>query len=307
MLDLLRLRTLQRFGEFGTISATAAALGYTPSAVSQQLAGLEREMGTALIERTARSASLTPAGRALVARSKDLLALAEDIESELAHLAGTVTGRLVITTIPNLAAVVATSLISLQADHPGLDLTLKESSAETALLDVTSHRSDLAVIDSWASPPASPPEGLRPYLLHTDPIHLTYPATAGRYNAPQTREELAQLISSHVWISAPRGHGSRIAGDHFLEQLQAEPLRRWEFEGLLTIADLVSAEAGVALLPELVTRAHQERLGRTTLPRPMNRRLTAVTRHTAQQQPAITAAISSIRHSLRNPSNEPHS
>jgi len=59
MLDVHRLRLLLEFAQRGTIAATAAALGYTPSAVSQQLATLEREAGTALLDRTPRAAELT--------------------------------------------------------------------------------------------------------------------------------------------------------------------------------------------------------------------------------------------------------
>src|SRR6266568_3072905 len=63
MLDLHRLRLLQEFAARGSIARTAAVLGYTPSAVSQQLAALEREAGTALLDRSARRAELTDAGR----------------------------------------------------------------------------------------------------------------------------------------------------------------------------------------------------------------------------------------------------
>src|SRR6266542_2712682 len=67
MLDSHRLRLLKEFAERGTIVAAAAALGYTPSAVSQQLARLEREAGVTLLDRTARAAELTDAGRRLAA------------------------------------------------------------------------------------------------------------------------------------------------------------------------------------------------------------------------------------------------
>src|ERR1035438_4072005 len=60
MLDLHRLRLLQEFSARGSIARTAAVLGYTPSAVSQQLAALEREAGTALLDRSARPGSSPP-------------------------------------------------------------------------------------------------------------------------------------------------------------------------------------------------------------------------------------------------------
>src|SRR5260370_789467 len=75
MLDTHRLRLLREFAERGTIAATAAALGYTPSAVSQQLAALEREAGAVLLDRTARAAELTDAGRRLADHAGRILAL----------------------------------------------------------------------------------------------------------------------------------------------------------------------------------------------------------------------------------------
>jgi DNA-binding transcriptional LysR family regulator len=77
MLDLRRLSLLQRFAALGSINATAAEVGYSPSAVSQQLATLEREAGIALIERTAQSANLTDAGRELAEQAAEILSAVE--------------------------------------------------------------------------------------------------------------------------------------------------------------------------------------------------------------------------------------
>src|ERR1035441_9288643 len=84
MLDTHRLRLLKEFAERGTIVAAATALGYTPSAVSQQLATLEREAGVALLDRTARTAELTDAGRRLAGHAERILALVEEAEADLA-------------------------------------------------------------------------------------------------------------------------------------------------------------------------------------------------------------------------------
>src|SRR5258708_35654604 len=89
MLDIRRLRMLHEFAARGSIARTADALGYTPSAVSQQLAALEREAGTALLDRTARSAGLTDAGRRLAQHAERILAMVEEAEADLpAHAAG---------------------------------------------------------------------------------------------------------------------------------------------------------------------------------------------------------------------------
>src|SRR3954462_3756237 len=77
MLDVRRLRLLRALAQRGTIAAVAEAHTYTPSAVSQQLAALEREAGVALLTRTGRRVALTPAGRTLVGHAEEVLAALE--------------------------------------------------------------------------------------------------------------------------------------------------------------------------------------------------------------------------------------
>src|SRR5436190_21968935 len=87
MLDLHRLRLLREVHERGSVHAAAAALGYSPSAVSQQLTVLERETGTVLLERVGRNVRLTAAGRVLVSHAASLLEGVEAAEAELASVA----------------------------------------------------------------------------------------------------------------------------------------------------------------------------------------------------------------------------
>src|SRR2546430_15696063 len=99
MLDLHRLRLLQEFAARGSIAKTAAVLGYTPSAVSQQLAALEREAGTALLDRSARRAELTDAGRRLAGHAEPILAMVEGPETDPSTQAQEPAGRAVPTAL----------------------------------------------------------------------------------------------------------------------------------------------------------------------------------------------------------------
>src|SRR3954468_13703983 len=110
MLDVRRLRLLREFAERGSIAATAKALGYTASAVSQQLAVLEREIGTALLDRTARSAELTDAGRRLAGHAERILAMVEEAETDLSAEATEPAGRVVATAFPSAAVAFAPAL-----------------------------------------------------------------------------------------------------------------------------------------------------------------------------------------------------
>src|SRR3954451_16343288 len=93
MLDVRRLNVLREVARRGSFSAAADALSFTPSAVSQQVAALEREAGTTLLERNARGVRLTEAGAALVTHADAILARIEDAEDELAAIARLRGGR----------------------------------------------------------------------------------------------------------------------------------------------------------------------------------------------------------------------
>ena len=101
MLDVKRLRVLREVSMRGSFSAAAESLAYTQSAVSQQIAALEREAGTVLVERRARGVHLTEAGRALVAHADVILARLADAEAELEAIAGMRGGRLRLVSFPD--------------------------------------------------------------------------------------------------------------------------------------------------------------------------------------------------------------
>src|SRR5919107_4801269 len=100
MLDLKRLRVLREVATKGSFSAAADSLAYTQSAISQQIAALEREAGTVLVVRNARGVHLTEAGRALVRHADVILARLADAEAELDAIAGVRGGRLRLASFP---------------------------------------------------------------------------------------------------------------------------------------------------------------------------------------------------------------
>src|SRR5918998_6367922 len=93
MLDVKRLRVLREVARQGSFSAAADALSYTQSAISQQIAALERETATALVDRNARGIRLTDAGEALVRHADAILTRITDAEAELEAIAGLRGGR----------------------------------------------------------------------------------------------------------------------------------------------------------------------------------------------------------------------
>src|ERR671936_1095137 len=100
MLDVRRMRVLREVAARGSFSAAADALSYTQSAVSQQIAALERESGTKLVERSARGVRLTDAGEALVRHTEAVLSNLAEAEAELEAIAGLRGGRVRLGLVP---------------------------------------------------------------------------------------------------------------------------------------------------------------------------------------------------------------
>src|SRR5947199_70403 len=129
MLDVRRMRVLKEGAAQGSFSAAAEALSFTQSAVSQQIAALERESGAKLVERRARGIRLTPAGQAVVSHADAILARLDDAEQELAAIAGLKGGRLRVASFQSAGAtLVPRALAEFHRRHREVDLSA--SSAE---------------------------------------------------------------------------------------------------------------------------------------------------------------------------------
>src|SRR5436190_19226313 len=177
MLDLRRLRLLRELSERGTIAAVADALQFTPSAVSQQLAMLEREAGVPLLERAGRGVRLTDAALMLVEHAEALLERNAIAEADLAAAAGTVAGRGRIAAFQSVMlhlAIPATQ--ALARDAPRLRCELIEAEPEDALPALALGDIDLVIGDEWQHQPWRLPAGLERDELLRDPVHVVLPA-----------------------------------------------------------------------------------------------------------------------------------
>src|ERR1700679_2450484 len=149
MLDLHRLRLLKEFAARGSIVATATSLGYTPSAVSQQLAALEREAGAALLE---------------------------EAEADISAHAQDPSGRVVVSAFPSAAVAFAPVLANRLRAYPGLTLLLRQAAGEVGLGQVRSGEVDVAIVDDWTGRlTAAEDDILSYYHLVSDPLVLAVP------------------------------------------------------------------------------------------------------------------------------------
>src|SRR5215207_2699070 len=252
MLDLRRLRLLHELHARGTIAAVADALQFTPSAVSQQLAVLEREAGLPLLEPAGRGVRLTDAALVLVGHAGALLERAELAEAELAAAAGRVAGRGRIASFQSVAFHVAVpAMQALAREAPDLRCELVEAEPEQSLPALALGDVDLVLADEWQHQPLARPAGVARVNLLVDPVLVILPEDhpAARRRGPVALADLA----GDPWVTGHRG----TAWEEITERTCRmhggfDPdIRHRATDAVVSLA-LVAAGRAVTLLPGLV-------------------------------------------------------
>ncbi|MET8470621.1 LysR family transcriptional regulator [Streptomyces sp. NPDC006422] len=293
MLDLQRLRALHAVSVHGTVGAAAAALGYTPSAVSQQIAKLERETRTVLLEREGRGVRLTDEALQLAETARELMAIMERAETGIEERRGVPAGRLTIAAFASAArGLLPGALADLAVRHPALDTRLSEVDPHLSVDLVAKGAVDLVVAHDWDIAPLPAPAGVEQAVIGDDLCDLVVPAGHPLVGRKAVRRE---ELGGERWVSQPPG---RVCHDWLLRTMRAagfEPLIAHQAEENPTLAALVAAGLGIAVLP---------RLGRGTLPDGVvavrldpvpRRRLYALWRGGTARRPAVRAAVEALR------------
>ncbi|CAM3945437.1 LysR substrate-binding domain-containing protein [Tsukamurella ocularis] len=285
MLDVHRLRLLRELSLRGTIAAVAQALDYTPSAVSQQLATLEKEAGRPLLERTGRSVRLTEAGRILVGHADAVLERLERARAELDALGTDVTGELRIGAFSSaMRTVVTPALLRLSRDHPLLHVRVTEIDPATAPEELRSRRLDVALIQRYDCLPARDEPALDTEPLFDEAVHL-----ATRTDRPRSLDECAE----ERWISGTVGTLCDDATVRTCENAGFTPRVRHRTDDFTAVLALVEAGQGVAVIPDLAAVDVPEDVLLTPLD--VVRHTALAYRRGAAADPLIGAARSALR------------
>ena len=258
MLDPLRLAMLRELALRGTIAAVAQAMGYTPSAVSQQLATLEREAGVALTTRSGRGLVLTPAGARLATHAQAVLDAIEAAQSSLSHYQEELDGSVKIAVFQSAAlSLVPAAIARLAQDHPALRVSVVHAEPASALADTWARDVDLVIAEEYPHHAAPHYPGLLRSDLLRDEIRL---CALGPWAGANALEDLAQA----PWIMEPEGTATR----HFAEQACRlagfEPDLRYVSADLHTHATFIEQGIAVGFLPGLMW--HQGRLANHAKP-----------------------------------------
>jgi DNA-binding transcriptional LysR family regulator len=291
MIDLGRLRALHAVASYGTVLAAGEALHCTPSAVSQQLAKLERETGATLVEKDGRRLRLTEAGRVLADHAERVLATVDEAEAALAAHRDTVIGRLTVAAFATACrALLPYALHRLATAHPQLTTGLVEVNPHEGLEMLRRGHTDLAVLDDWPEVALRYPPGVTHVELGRDVADLVVPS--GHRFARGGPVRLAQAADER-WIAAKSGD---ICHEWLLRVLPGvrPDFHVGEFETQLT---LIAAGLGIAVIP---------RLARPPLPAGVHvvpvrptpaRRVVVAWREASAARPAVTAAVAALRES----------
>jgi DNA-binding transcriptional LysR family regulator len=306
MLELRRLRLLRELHERGTIAAVADALQFTPSAVSQQLAMLEREAGVRLLEPAGRGVRLTDAALVLVDHAEALLDRAAVAEADLAAAAGTVAGRARIAGFQSVSLRLALPAMQrLGREAPRLRCELVEAEPEEALPALALGDIDLVLGDEWQHQPRRLPPGLDRHELMRDRVRIVLPA---RHPAARRHREAVPLaeLATEAWTA---GHAG-LAWDEMIRRTCQElggfepDVRHRTNDAAISLA-LVAHGLAVTMLPDLPMPApHPGTKVRDIADAPVSRAIFAATRASDATRPSTQALLAAVREAVADLSRE---
>jgi DNA-binding transcriptional LysR family regulator len=294
MLNAGRLSLLVELQDRGSLTAVADALGYTPSAISQQLAKLEEETGRSLLEPVGRGVVLTAAGRTLALHARDVLERLEAAGTALEdpdEISGTVQVAAFQTAARGLFVPV---LEQLARTHPRLVCELVDQEAEAALPRLRSGELDLVVADEY-------PQALRPrdprlirHELGADELWVALPARhpVARKGGAVALADLADEPWATPWEGSH--YGSMVEGA--CRAAGFEPLIRHRVTDLGTLLDMARSGLAVALVPTLAGLSEERGLAvRPVAGRGLERKLFAAVRRGAAARPALDVLVAALR------------
>ncbi|WP_439590773.1 LysR family transcriptional regulator [Microbacterium sp.] len=296
MIDLEAVISLRAVAMQGSVVAAATTLGYTPSAVSQQVKRLEKETGVALLERAGRGVVLTEAGTRLVVASTPILADLERLRADL-HVTAAEDARVVgeirlaaFSTV--VRGLMTTVLTDLAERHPGLALSLRESEPWESIALVASGQRDLGIVHRWGGVALAMPDQVVATPLFTDAADVI-------------------LRTDHPLATRDVVHPEELAGEKWVATFESTICRQWLrrlFDGVPNAPRIVHesmefenhlelARAGLAVA--LIPRLGRGELGPGVVAIPTagpasTRDVLAIHRRTQADSPALRATLDSV-------------
>lgn len=291
--DLGPLRVLAAVRDLGTVTEAGAVLGLSPSAVSQQLARLGRQLGTPLTVRSGRRVALTPAAHGLLERATPLLEQLEEVLHTLGPGSEQISGRVRVAAFTTaIRAGIPSTLAGLRDQHPRLVLELIEADPDDAYRALASGRVDLAIVHHW--------EGQYPAVyptIDTRRLHHDVADVIARRDHPVTRsrEHTVATLATYDWVSTGRGTLCHAWLASMFAQAGQAPQITAELSDFTLHMDYVSAGLGLALIPRLGRPSLPGELTALALPDPPARIVSIATRHTQRHDQTLQAVTDQLQ------------
>jgi len=290
--NVARLRSLVQVAERGTVSAAANALGYTSSAVSQQLAALEAELGVPLRERRGRNVVLTDAGHLVVQHSRDVLAAVERTETAVAELQGEAAGPVRIGAIPSaVATLLPTALRRITLHHPRVEPEVIVYPLDDNVRELRLGSLDLAVDQSYPSAPHDLFDELDRTLLLEEHLLLLSPVS-------DPRSSVADTDDCH-WVLPPSDSAYGRAIRAITAMHGFAPQVRYQTEDNAATVRLVAAHLAVAVVPALALVDIPAKVHTAPVP-DAHRHIYALTRPAGTNRPAVRVVIDELERAARD-------
>ena len=294
MIDVAALQALRSVAGLGTLARAAEELGFTASAVSQQIKRLERQVGVPMLAAAGRGVVLTPAGKAIVESAPDVFqAFERCAEAARSVSEGAPRGELrLVAFSTGIRGLLAPVVGSLSKSYPQLQLFITEQDPEAATRSVEAGAADLALVHDADGLPATLPSTLTRRHLHTDVGDVVMARThrLARLDRPLTSSDLA----GHPWVTSPPGTVCHLWFRRLFADAPEEPDVRHLVDDFASQLALVASSGVMALIPRLA----RPPLGKGVIARPLRRQpkrdVHAVWRRSADSSPAIRAVVGAV-------------
>jgi DNA-binding transcriptional LysR family regulator len=291
MLDVKRLRILREVAQRESFSAAAEELYLSQSAVSQQIATLEKEVGMKLLDRTREGPKLTDAGRVLVTHAEAAIARLDEAERELAAIAGLEGGELRLASFPSASATLLTEAVSnFHQRYPKVRLSIADAEPEESLPRLRAGELDLALSFDYPTVPSAEERDLDRTLVLTESMYLALPQRhplAERPAVPLTE------LSDQLWLCGTRPSSCGEVVVRACRDAGFEPNVGFESDDYHVMQGFIAAGLGFTLLPDLALPTLRDDLVvRPTDPAAPERRVWAATRSEGSRSPATDEMVS---------------
>lgn len=288
MIKLHHLLTFQAVHRTGSFAIAARELGYTSSAVSQQIAALEKDTGLVLFEREAHGIRATAAAHRLVELSRHVLATVDDFAYEIRRLAAGVSGRIRMGSFPTASVrLVPQALSGFSEQFPGVEITLSEGEPDELLETVVDGDLDVALVYEYGLCPRQWQNGLATHALLREDLLLLRPHD-GRGSV-----ELSQL-AGRQWITSKEGTAGALSVTRLCASAGFTPQIAFRSNNYDVVRELVATTGGVAIVPAL-GHVPDERIDATRVNQPAAHRTVLAVQRVGNSNPLLNGFLAMVR------------